>query len=367
MNKQWSAKDDTIIFDSHFDEELDIELISDFTKIIFNDYYSNNYEFFTDDHFDYYINYCDRNEIYGVFPYVNHKFTIISNSRFNRDISNLPHNLTFLTLGYSFDRDVSNLPLSLTRLTFGCSFNCDVSKLPHSLTVIIFGDCFNQNVSNLPPFLIHLIFGAYFNQDVSNLPPNLIHITFGFYFNQDISKLPHTLTHLNIGCMFRQQSSIPPNVKYLKLDCDNPYIIDSLPNHVIELEINRNFSLEMNNLPTSIKKIVINKKSHYNTDLNCLPDFVEELHLNSYYRKRILNIPSNLKKLKCDKYYPYKDDFAMIDIENICEYTIVRDFTKQSETQLQEQSHPQKKKPIYDFCKKIYNEISKITHHITKK
>ncbi len=33
MNKQWSANNDTIIFSSHFNEELDIELISAYTNV----------------------------------------------------------------------------------------------------------------------------------------------------------------------------------------------------------------------------------------------------------------------------------------------------------------------------------------------
>ena len=71
----------------------------------------------------------------------------------------------------------------------------------------------------------------------------------------------------------------------------------------------------MDNLPTSIKKLIICPNSNYNMDLNCLPDFIEELHLNVNYKKRILHIPSNLKKLICHKDYPYKDDFAMCRIE----------------------------------------------------
>ncbi len=71
----------------------------------------------------------------------------------------------------------------------------------------------------------------------------------------------------------------------------------------------------MDNLPTSIKKLVINKFSIYDADLNCLPDSIEELHLNFHYKKRILKIPSNLKKLVCDENYPYKDDFVMCNVQ----------------------------------------------------
>ncbi len=112
---------------------------------------------------------------------------------------------------------------------------------------------------------------------------------------------------------FDQHCEILPNFKYLKLNCNNLYIINSLPNSIVELELDRRFNLKMDNLPTSIKKLVINKYSNYDQDLNCLPDYIEELQLNSDYKKRILKIPSKLKKIICHNDYPYKDDFVKCD------------------------------------------------------
>ncbi len=54
----------------------------------------------------------------------------------------------------------------------------------------------------------------------------------------------------------------------------------------------------MDNLPTSIKKLVIKKYSNYNMDLNCLPNLIKELHLNYKYKKHILHIPSNINVLR---------------------------------------------------------------------
>ena len=41
------------------------------------------------------------------------------------------------------------------------------------------------------------------------------------------------------------------------------------------LKLDELFDLELNNLPTLIKKIIFNKMSDYNKELNCLPKFVE--------------------------------------------------------------------------------------------
>ena len=168
---------------------------------------------------------------------------------------------------------------------------------------------------SLPYSLTHLTFGSKFNKNVSVLPPTLTHLTFSYYFNQDVSTLPPSLTHLTFGYKFNQQYNISPNIKYLKLNCNNVYIINSLPNSVAELELDEDFHLGLDNLPTSIKILRINKKSYYNVDLNCLPDFIEELHLNFNYKKRILYIPSNLKKIVCYKDYPYINDFSNYCIE----------------------------------------------------
>ncbi len=75
------------------------------------------------------------------------------------------------------------------------------------------------------------------------------------------------------------------------------------------------FNLQMNDLPTSIKKLVIHKCSNFAANLNCLPDSIEELHLNYKYKKRILKIPLNLKKLICSENYPYINDFVMQNVQ----------------------------------------------------
>ena len=40
-----------------------------------------------------------------------------------------------------------------------------------------------------------------------------------------------------------------------------------------DVKSNMNFNLQIDNLPTLIKKLVINKRSYYNLDLNFLPDY----------------------------------------------------------------------------------------------
>ena len=158
---------------------------------------------------------------------------------------------------------------------------------------------------NLPQILTHLTLGWVFNQQV-NLSPNLIHLTFGYCFNQQVN-LPPNLTHLTFGWKFNQQVNLPFSVQFLELDCNNINIIDYLSDNVEELVLGYNNILELNDLPSSIKKLVI-KNEDYNQELNCLPNNLEYLKLPSAYDKEIKNYPKQLKKIKCSKDYKYIDE-----------------------------------------------------------
>ena len=167
----------------------------------------------------------------------------------------------------------------------------------------------NDNIYNLQ------FIGSEFNQKVNNLPNSIIHLTFGQTFNQEVNNLPNSLTYLTFGWHFNQKVDLPFSVKYLKLNCNNQYLIDNLSNNIEELELDYNFNLELNNLPSSIKKILFYKNSEYNKELNCLPNFVETIKLPINYNKKISKIPSGLKKLICHISYKYINDYNDINIE----------------------------------------------------
>jgi hypothetical protein len=74
--------------------------------------------------------------------------------------------------------------------------------------------------------------------------------------------------------------------------------------------------LELDNLPSSIKKITI-KNYYYNKELNNLPISIEYIGLPLKYEKKILNIPKNLKEIKCCKNYKFIDDFSNCQVSFI--------------------------------------------------
>ena len=81
-----------------------------------------------------------------------------------------------------------------------------------------------------------------------------------------------------------------------------------------ELVLDYDCDLRLDNLPSSIKKIIILNK-YYNQNLNNLPFNLEYLELPINYKLKILSIPPNLKYIKCHKKYEYKSYFENRDIK----------------------------------------------------
>ena len=150
---------------------------------------------------------------------------------------------------------------------------------------------------------------------VAQLPRQLTHLTFGDCFNQEVNIIPQQLTHLTFGyCFNKPIIYLPFGIKYLNLDSNNPNIIAQLSSNIEVLELNWLFNLELNDLPTSIKKIIFNINSVYDKDLNCLPKFVEQIQLPLYYDKQIKNLPYGLKKVICSTEYKYIEDFNNLEV-----------------------------------------------------
>ena len=143
----------------------------------------------------------------------------------------------------------------------------------------------------------HFIFRPHFNQPISggvfDKLTSLQHLTFGYRFNQPVGGVFDKLTELQgltLGYSFSQPLDIPPNIKILKLDCNNIHIINNLPNGVEELVLLYYFNLELNDLPNSIKIISFDSDSSYDKELNNLPKSLEKLYLPEKYDKEIKNI-----------------------------------------------------------------------------
>ena len=166
-------------------------------------------------------------------------------------------------------------------------------------------------MTTLPSFKY---FGFHFNQPLYSSLDNLKclkKLTFGYVFNQllysSLDKLIG-LKQLTFGVKFNQPlySSLDKLIKLEKLTF-NYYFnkplcssLDNLPNEVEELVLGYYVNLELNNLPTSIKKISI-RNELYDHELNNLPNSLELLELPPTYNKIIKNKPPLLSVIKSNK------------------------------------------------------------------
>ena len=280
--KDYITNDDTIIFNPRYNKPLDSKLLtlSKYKKIIFSDYELSS-------------------GIFEAYENENFKNLKFSTSDFNYPLSNLLDYIiskTFLTYFIRFNQPLNNCT-ALTVLVFGWNFNCPLYNSLDNCTA-----------------LTHIKFGYLFNQPLDNSLDNctaLTHIVFGTIFNQPLLNSFNNCTslyHIGLGSNFNQKNELPFNIKSLSLDSklrdlsldsNNMNYMDHLSDNIEEIELGSDFNLELNNLPSSIKKIKFNIRSKYNKKINCLPNGLLILQLPACYDQQISLIPSALTKLIC--------------------------------------------------------------------
>ena len=151
--------------------------------------------------------------------------------------------------------------------------------------------------------LVKIIFGCHFNHPLNNsllTLVNLKELTFGHNFNHpledSLSNLPN-LTILTLGYEFNQRINIPDWIKKITLHSNTQHFIDFLPSNIEELVLCHHFDLELDDLPSSIKKIKI-LNEHYNKKLNNLPTKIELLEISYRYKVPIEKEYKNLNIIK---------------------------------------------------------------------
>lgn len=176
-----------------------------------------------------------------------------------------------------------------------------INSLPDSLTKLVLSDSWNHPLEPhvLPKNLTHLVFGKEFNQQIESSLSNLLlleELEFGSGFNESI-----------------HPSSLPPNLKQLKLGNNNMYEtghkydkiikIGSLPKTLIKFIFNHNYkknTIELGALPPGLECLEFGKDVEIGSfEVNFLPQSLHSFSIFSYYgtfAKGVL--PKNLNRLK---------------------------------------------------------------------
>jgi hypothetical protein len=101
--------------------------------------------------------------------------------------------------------------------------------------------------------------------------------------------------------------NIPKNIK--ALDIKNAHISTSIPNHISTLYFThfRTYAnIDMQNLPTELKKLLFDGRCNFNGNLDLLPPKLETLKLCACYTQKLDNLPTELKELSIYSYYPHQ-------------------------------------------------------------
>ena len=234
----------------------------------------------------------------------------------NNDFNKLPNSITHLTL-VRLEQQFSGLPSQLSYLEIDGYFNnpigcvgCDnllcAKNLPNTIRNLIISESFDQCVDYLPSGLISLSLSTNFNKPVDKLPKSLKKLDLYVLFNQLVDKLPSSLTHLTVGCEFdNSMDKLPESLISLSLHDNNTDFsaIKSL-SRLQEICIYENVE-SLNYLPSFVKKISI--KSENVDKLSHIPENIEILELYFSYSSvvEVTNIPSHIKKIVINEYDGY--------------------------------------------------------------
>ena len=172
--------------------------------------------------------------------------TIFIKHDFNKDFTDINFEHLYNKIIFSESENINHLidkyythkqNIKEINYTYRSSFNRNVDNLPNNITHIIFGCYFNKTVDNLPITLSHLIFGENFNQNVDSLPNSLTHISFNLYFNQPVDNLPNSLIKIkfynHINCPYTHEiNCLPDSIEIIILDVDYCLPIDKFPENL---------------------------------------------------------------------------------------------------------------------------------------
>jgi hypothetical protein len=202
-----------------------------------------------------------------------------NNYKFYQELINFPKNLTYLTLGIYFNQKIDNLPQTLTHLTFKGGkwvdeFNQKIDNLPKNLIYLKLGYLFNQKIDKLPKNLTHLTIGSCFKKcsrgSPLKLPKYLTYLAYYSFIYLEYAKAPQNLTTLIYGPKYKIKTNTPKTVKNLYIN-SNHYLINDIPEHIEKIYIRFNDDKnyhnnkkidKIENLPLTIKEIVIEKNKH---------------------------------------------------------------------------------------------------------
>lgn len=150
-----------------------------------------------------------------------------------------------------------------------------------------------------------VIFDNNFNSRIDWMPEGITDLQLGMNFNQPLNNLPSTIKRIVI----RKNN----DVGYTKFN--QP--IDYLPPGLEELYIhfNQEFNHPLYNLPTGLKKLFLNAFT-YKQPINNLSDSIEEITIKQFDYENTYKLPANLKIIKISETKSHMENENILNLDS---------------------------------------------------
>ena len=202
-------------------------------------------------------------------------------------------------------RNIKKLMYSNELIWLNCSYN-KLNSIPKKIFLLEYFDFSDNQVNDNVDFLMYpnlkyLMASSNQIKSVSNLPDNLKYLDLSNNPITELEVLPNGLKYLLIVQTKIKSINLIKleNLEYLDISINNlnTQCLDGLPSSLIYLNCSQCGILELNNLPTSlIKLICINNEIK---TLDMLPESIEYLDCDHNKIIKLDNLPITLIKLIC--------------------------------------------------------------------
>lgn len=246
------------------------------------------------------------------------KNTIVFGSEFNQNLSILPSNVSKIFLGKKFQKSIIDIPTSIKSIIFANDslFMGSFDYLHNDLEELVIGDNYDVCINKLPFNLQILILGKKFNSKIFNFPPNLKYLYIGKSYTYELDNLPNNLETLIIDGVYKTNILYPNNLKHFIISTDSEFDMElkNLPNTLVYLSIQNNYTHQISNLPESI--ICLELGDYYNGNIAQFPKKIKKIKFSNNFKYDFTYLPESLEIIELFSSYAYMD-FIIYKFPNI--------------------------------------------------
>ncbi len=247
-----------------------------------------------------------------LYPYIKLltlKDTIVFGSEFNQNLSMLPTNIIKIYLGKNFQKSLIDIPSSIKSIIFADDslFIGSFDYLHNDLEELVIGDNYNLTINKLPNNLKILVLGKKFESKILNYPPKLKYLDIGNSYTYSLNNLPNDLETLIINGKYNSQIIYPIGLRHFIILKDSEFNLElkDLPNSLVYLSIQNNYTLVISSLPDSI--ICLELGNNYKGNIQKFSNNLKKIKLCEDFNYDFTHLPETLEIVELNNKYKYID------------------------------------------------------------